>query len=138
MRTFLLQGEILPRHPDGRTASNYRQYRLPRKIDRPTATIIVRLKTGCVTTPGRLQRSDRHFDPDCGACGEPGDEAHILLGCKDRRKKLSGLQTAFWRLALPCTTPQHILRPEEPTSVKRKALRALIGYVKGTGTLQLL
>ncbi|KAG0430101.1 hypothetical protein HPB47_022998 [Ixodes persulcatus] len=63
--------------------------------------------------------------------GVPADAAGMIetSGLGKRRSHTSGLL---------CTTPQHMLRPEGPTPVKRKSIRTLIGYLTDTRPLQLL
>ncbi|CAN8019321.1 unnamed protein product, partial [Ixodes persulcatus] len=102
-------------------------YRLPRRSDRPTAAVILRLRTGCPTTPVRLHRFHRHVTRTVRPAGCPPSR----LTYSSTASGVRALGAAVHHSAAHLTAGgTHICREE--------AVRALIGYLMDTGLLQLL
>ena len=107
-------------------------------MDRPTAAVLHRLRTGSAITPAWIHRLHPDSDPNCEACDVPADAEHLLLTCPEHDDERTALLADFSRLGLPSSSLEELVRPRGPAPAKKKALSALLTFLRDSGLLQLL
>ncbi|KAM7281540.1 uncharacterized protein ISCGN_005707, partial [Ixodes scapularis] len=136
--TLLVAREIASQHPDARMAQGDHPARLPARINRATAAVFHRLRTGSALTPAWINRMRPSRSPDCNTCGTRADDVHLILQCTLYDTERRTIQEEYRKLNLPYSSLEEITRPRGPNCTKKKALKALENYLDETGLISLL
>ncbi|KAG0433622.1 hypothetical protein HPB47_019743 [Ixodes persulcatus] len=113
---LLVRRTITRQNPDPRVAAGTFSARLPRGLDRHTAAVLHRLRTGSAFTPAWIGRFRPDINPNCQTCQETADAEHLLLHCSDYND-----EPLAWR-----------------NFCIHMALKKLITYLKDTALLEIL
>ncbi|KAG0445343.1 hypothetical protein HPB47_016409 [Ixodes persulcatus] len=135
---LLVAREIASQHPDARMAQGDHPARLPARMNRATAAVFHRLRTGSALTPAWINRMRASRSPGCNTCGTRADDAHLLLQCTLSDTERRALQEEYKKRNLPYSSLEEIIRPRGTNCTKKKALKALENYLDETGLMSLL
>lgn len=135
---LLVARSVAALHPDSRKASGDHPAPLPSRMDRATAAVYHRIRTGSATTPAWINRMRPAWDAACGTCGVKADDTHLLMDCSVYEEERRTLHDRFHLLGLPSTNMDEVLRPRGSACKKKQALQALIEFIEDTGLLESL
>lgn len=135
---LLVRRTITRQNPDPRVADGTFSARLPRGLDRHTAAVLHRLRTGSAFTPAWIGRFRPDLNPNCQTCQETADAEHLLLHCTDYNDERTALHNAYSRLGLSSDSLEDLLHPRATRAVTDMALKKLITYMKDTELLEIL
>ncbi|KAG0420970.1 hypothetical protein HPB47_003124 [Ixodes persulcatus] len=106
--------------------------RVPPKLQRASASLLHRLRTGCAFTAKSLHRINSAVDPHCPTCDVPEDFDHFLWDCptltKERKSLFDGLQYA----GVAHATTEEILFPPGPAGTASKSFARLLTFLEDT------
>ncbi|KAG0435842.1 hypothetical protein HPB47_018293 [Ixodes persulcatus] len=129
---LLIHQEIILHHPDPRFWGGKAPARVPPKLQRASASLLHRLRTGCAFTAKALHRINSAVDPHCPTCDVPEDFDHLLWDCptltKERKSLFDGLQYA----GVAHVTTEEILFPPGPAGPASKSFARLLTFLEDT------
>ncbi|KAG0414255.1 hypothetical protein HPB47_008602 [Ixodes persulcatus] len=129
---LLIHQEIILHHPDPRFSGGKPPARVPPKLQRASASLLHRLRTGCAFTAKALHRINSAVDPHCPTCDVPEDFDHHLWDCptltKERKSLFDGLQYA----GVAHATTEEILFPPGPAGTASKSFARLLTFLEDT------
>ncbi|KAG0425560.1 hypothetical protein HPB47_027288 [Ixodes persulcatus] len=95
---LLVRRTIIRENPDPRVAAGTFSARLPRGLNRRTAVVLHRLRTGSAFTPAWIGRFRSELNHNCQTCQETADAEHLFLHCTDYNDERTSLRNAYSRL----------------------------------------
>ncbi|KAG0440347.1 hypothetical protein HPB47_016317 [Ixodes persulcatus] len=135
---LLVRRAIALQHPDPVVVAGAFPAQIPRGVDRQTAAVLHKLRTGSAFTMARISRFRLNVDLICQTCEDTADAEHLLLQYTDHEEERTNLRDAFSRLGLPSTNLEELLRPIASRVTTDKALKSVVSFLKSAEHLEIL